>query len=715
MKQHNKLAARPKDMKDHRTMSYAHHQQKANSIHMKSAIAEINSLIRRKDFASAGNLLVEKANLLPSLLYEQKKNELNKIHVNLSDRFKLRNENLLGVLYDISDIINFLLSGVKSVTGIQRLVIATLSQLSEEERLCGRLISLHGYEQLGAIEIEWLIFDLIVQFISEDISHEDFYDSFQEAVASSQAFSDLSFFSASTLFVMGACWIVPGFPSGHLEISVKHNLKIITILYDLIPYTNPHFVPADGSSEFYFYLHSILSISDKIITISRYVADELLRLESSFKQRFIRFPEVIGIPLASQIPFAVEVKDQISKDIALSEHGINASFVLCVGSIEIRKNHIRSFVCWRNLQMQLGDDCPQLVVVGKQGWKADDFIQSLSASNNLNGKIVVLNHVGDALLIRLYKDCLFTIYPSLDEGWGLPIGESLDAGKVCVTSNTASMPEVGLDLAVYSNPNDPLDLYEKCLRLIQGPVYRETIENRIAAAKPLRSWGDYFNDISAALSAPKSHANQSVRNIIINDGFSAGFYWHLNYDLSSKQMALVSSKRTLDALVNSRLCMDSNVLQFDNDFSISKDKDFRFSGYLNLMDIAPSEFDGFSVEILVHYFHPDLSNSSVRASLHSPQTCIGSINEFDALAMKPALVNINQSNHDLLAINAVFSFSEASGANFIDPESIDLNSGKHFLPLAAKLTGFELGIFYGGKDGYNFAIQEVLVRIVPKN
>ena len=87
--------------------------------------------------------------------------------------------------------------------------------------------------------------------------------------------------------------------------------------------------------------------------------------------------------------------------------------------------------------------------------------------------IAVAETPSDAELAFLYRNCRFTVFPSLYEGWGLPIGESLWFGKLCIASKTSSMPEVGGDLVDYVDPKDADSLQQAILR-----TFRERVTSR---------------------------------------------------------------------------------------------------------------------------------------------------------------------------------------------------------------------------------------------
>jgi glycosyltransferase involved in cell wall biosynthesis len=123
------------------------------------------------------------------------------------------------------------------------------------------------------------------------------------------------------------------------------------------------------------------------------------------------------------------------------------SYVLFVSTIEARKNHALMFQVWRRLAESLPpDQLPTLVFAGRIGWLVADLMLQIANTNYCDGKLLVIEDPSDAVLMRLYQGCLFTVLPSLFEGWGLPVTESLAAGKPCVTSDNTALPEAGAGL-----------------------------------------------------------------------------------------------------------------------------------------------------------------------------------------------------------------------------------------------------------------------------
>jgi glycosyltransferase involved in cell wall biosynthesis len=164
---------------------------------------------------------------------------------------------------------------------------------------------------------------------------------------------------------------------------------------------------------------------------------------------------------------------------------------LFVSTIEIRKNHRLLVRVWQRLLERHGADLvPTLIFTGQIGWLVDGLLADLEASEYLNGKIILMRDLSDAELQRAYRSCLFTVFPSLCEGWGLPIAESLAHGKFCVASNRTSIPEVGGNLIDYFDPSNEDDALTKIERPLIDPGYLAAREAQLRAEYRPRTWAD---------------------------------------------------------------------------------------------------------------------------------------------------------------------------------------------------------------------------------
>jgi alpha-1,3-rhamnosyl/mannosyltransferase len=146
-------------------------------------------------------------------------------------------------------------------------------------------------------------------------------------------------------------------------------------------------------------------------------------------------------------------------------------FVLAVGTLEPRKNLPRLVSAYKMLPAQVKDAHP-LVVVGARGWRMGD---TLAALRSLGPRVVMLGEVSDADLAELYRRCAVFCYPSLGEGFGLPVLEAMAAGAPVVTSNVSSLPEVGGEAVEYVDPLSETSIVEGLLRVVTSERRRNEL------------------------------------------------------------------------------------------------------------------------------------------------------------------------------------------------------------------------------------------------
>jgi hypothetical protein len=165
--------------------------------------------------------------------------------------------------------------------------------------------------------------------------------------------------------------------------------------------------------------------------------------------------------------------------------------VLFVGTIEPRKDHLLVFNAWAALARRHGAEAvPELVCVSKKGWLAEAALALHANSPTLRAKVRLLHNVPDLELEALYRGCLFTLYNSFYEGWGLPVTESLAHGKVALVPNHSGLRESGAVGAVLFAPNSEPELVEHVWWLSTDAAHRQSLEAQLAQRLRLRSWAE---------------------------------------------------------------------------------------------------------------------------------------------------------------------------------------------------------------------------------
>jgi hypothetical protein len=257
-----------------------------------------------------------------------------------------------------------------------------------------------------------------------------------------------SVWSAHTMYCsVGSDWL-----HGNLDYLAQRRrelgFQVALTVYDLVPVVAPQYTSM--TVDFAGHLVDVLRNADVVAVPSRAT---LRDLEEFAAKHELGVPKVLRMPLGSEVADESPAVPDLFADPGSGLR--DARFVLCVGTVEIRKNHQLLLDVWEMLVAELGtESCPKLVVAGQRGWLASETLARLTRTPTLAEAVTFIEAPTDRELAWLYTHCEFTAYPSRQEGWGLPVAESLDFGKLCLTTNASSLPEAGEGLSVLLDPFD---------------------------------------------------------------------------------------------------------------------------------------------------------------------------------------------------------------------------------------------------------------------
>jgi glycosyltransferase involved in cell wall biosynthesis len=156
---------------------------------------------------------------------------------------------------------------------------------------------------------------------------------------------------------------------------------------------------------------------------------------------------------------------QDNKVNVIEKYSITKKYILAFGSTEPRKNNLRLIKAFNAIKKSITDI--SLVIVGKE-WRDRKFDSVL-----LHDKIILTGYVPDEDIPYLYKNAEIVVFPSLYEGFGLPVLEAMTYGIPVVASNTSSLPEVGGDAVEYADPNDVSDIARAIKDLLDSEEKRK--------------------------------------------------------------------------------------------------------------------------------------------------------------------------------------------------------------------------------------------------
>lgn len=351
-------------------------------------------------------------------------------------------ESAKTVWLDITDLVEYSKHN-RSLSGIQR-VVANLALYASTAKIQGFKVIpiIPEYDRFRILAVKPIFVEALIDLFDLPNIGRDLIDKSIAAIYSSR--HEVVPSAQDVMIVAGAFWIYPHYDA--IARLRQTGMRFGVFVHDLIQIKNPEYVHGDAVAVFQKKLVDILSVSDFVLTNSEFVAQEV----KQYLNEKLNFSlPVKAVPLATELRErrrTPEIIDQEIVDVCKEE------FVLCVCTIEVRKNHLYLVKIWQKLRERYGDKIPKLVFVGKWGWDIDELQSYLDQLGCIGDWLFVFNGISDSALEYIYDRCLFTAYVSFAEGFGLPIGESLAHGKPCIASNTTSMPEVGGDFVRYVDP-----------------------------------------------------------------------------------------------------------------------------------------------------------------------------------------------------------------------------------------------------------------------
>lgn len=170
-----------------------------------------------------------------------------------------------------------------------------------------------------------------------------------------------------------------------------------------------------------------------------------------------------------------------------ARYGLSAPFILFVGALEVRKNIPVLLRAFAELKRTAVGQPYCLVIVGKPGGAWAE-IQRTVDELALRRDVVFLGHVPTDDLPLFYSGAEVFAFPSLYEGFGIPVIEAMACATPVVTSNVSSLPEVGGEAALYVDPNDAAALAVALARVVGDPALRQALVEKGLARAPLFTW-----------------------------------------------------------------------------------------------------------------------------------------------------------------------------------------------------------------------------------
>lgn len=215
------------------------------------------------------------------------------------------------------------------------------------------------------------------------------------------------------------------------------------------------------------------------IALSSYFANKIICISESTKNDYIsKFNSAINKTDVVCLACSEEFNPNIREDAIFSakmKYGVEGDYFLFIGTIEPRKNISAIIIAFE--QLSIVNHKYKLVIVGKKGWHYDEIFK-LVQEHELNDKIIFTGFIDESEKPLLIAGATIFIYPSIYEGFGIPVLEALACGTPTITSNVSSMPEVAGNAALLVDPNNPQEIYKCIIRLLNDSVLYKELKNK---------------------------------------------------------------------------------------------------------------------------------------------------------------------------------------------------------------------------------------------
>jgi glycosyltransferase involved in cell wall biosynthesis len=265
-------------------------------------------------------------------------------------------------------------------------------------------------------------------------------------------------------------------------------VRPIYMIHDLIPITHPEYCRAGEADRHALRVRNMLSSAVGIIGNSQATLDSLGIFASK---------EALPTPKQLAAPLGTDTEERPAPP-ALSA---DRPTVVMLGTIEGRKNHLLMLQIWARLVRAQGAKAPRLLVIGQRGWECEQVFDLLDRSEILREAVVEVGACSDAELADHLRDARALLFPSLIEGYGLPLIEALASGTPVIASDLPVFHEIGQEVPDFIDPLDGPAWQAAILDYARAdsPARRAQLARMIAYRAP--AWSDHFALVDAWLAS----------------------------------------------------------------------------------------------------------------------------------------------------------------------------------------------------------------------
>ncbi|MFZ2187751.1 MAG: glycosyltransferase family 1 protein [Candidatus Moraniibacteriota bacterium] len=282
------------------------------------------------------------------------------------------------------------------------------------------------------------------------------------------------------------------------------NIRHTMFVHDLVPRLFPQYRSNMRQTIHWKRIEKGIRAADHIIAISNNTQNDLVRELNIAREK------ILVVYLDANPQFHETVSRERMADV-LKKYDLAAGYIYHGGGLEIRKNTetlLRAYAALRaknqkaGIMNQANAAIPPLVISGKifdETNKLATDVEGLIRELRLQDSVRLLGFVPDADLPALYAGALFFVYPSLYEGFGLPVLEALRMRVPVLSSNSSSLPEVGGTAALYTDPKNVSEMTRQMEHLFSDASLRQTLVSQSSPQATRFSWAQCVQKTLAIL------------------------------------------------------------------------------------------------------------------------------------------------------------------------------------------------------------------------
>lgn len=271
-------------------------------------------------------------------------------------------------------------------------------------------------------------------------------------------------------------WRMPGrvdlFHGLNQRLPHYHFRRQVVTVHDVFPLSSEKYSTPDFRARFSTVIADAVARADRIICVSAYTRDQLCRILDMNPE----FCDVIHHGVEQEPPAPSQEMRQKARELAGE-----GPFFLSVGAVQVRKNPLAAIQAIARLKSA------RLIIAGGGGHGADESMEFVRREG-LGDRVRFTGYLEQPLLDALYAEAAALLFPSLEEGFGLPVLEAMVRGLPVIASNTSSIPEVAGDAAILLDSADIGGMSQAAQRLLEDEAWRQSWITRGHARARLFTW-----------------------------------------------------------------------------------------------------------------------------------------------------------------------------------------------------------------------------------